>query len=405
MKLARLAAAAAALALFPSHASAQSAEGWQWMSDGVAFLNVIHQTSDRSADTQFRSQNWIMASGSRKLGKGQLFVSGMLTFEPATVTPPGYAELFQSGEAYQGHENVDRQHPHDMFSQIAEGWRVPLASRAALTVFGAPVGEATLGPPAFMHRQSASENPAAPLSHHTLDSTHIAQGVVGAGIDAGDVTLEGSAFHGREPDEFRYGVTPGALDSWATRLWYRPSNNVVAQVSYGFLNEPEQLEPGDVRRTTASLSWTRARVNTTFAITAAYGHNQKTYTDLSAFLFEGIGRFHDTTLFTRVEALDVETEHLLFPTVVHKPHPGETIDDLQAITFGGVHDLVMAKRFQLGLGGDFSFYFVPNRLIPTYGVNPLSFHVFVRIRPRGGIFMRMWNMTMTEPMRHGTSMR
>src|SRR5262249_2050229 len=150
-----------------------------------------------------------------------------------------YSQLFQMGEAYNKLENIDRQHPHDFFGQLAAGWRVPLRSRGAGPFFGGPVGEGTPGPGAFLHRPSAPQNPTAPLGHHTFDSTHVAQGVVGMGVDAGPFTLEGSAFHGREPDQYRYGVTPGALDSWATRLWFR-SGEWIAQASYGFLHQPEE---------------------------------------------------------------------------------------------------------------------------------------------------------------------
>ena len=50
-------------------------------------------------------------------------------------------------------------------------------------VFGAyAVGEATLGPTAFMHRESARDNPQVPLAHHDLDSTHISEGVIRGGV-------------------------------------------------------------------------------------------------------------------------------------------------------------------------------------------------------------------------------
>jgi hypothetical protein len=406
--LMRLAAAAAVLLVCAGRVSAQSSDGWHWMADGVIFANLNHQSTTRG-ETQLRSQNWLMASGSHKAGGGQLFVSGMLSLEPVTLTARGYSQLFQMGEAYQHLENTDRQHPHDMFSQLVAGWRVDLGSRSALTIFGAPVGEATLGPVAFMHRLTSSENPTAPLAHHTLDSTHIAQGVVGAAFDVAAFTVEGSAFHGREPDEHRYGITPGKLDSWATRVWFRPSSAWVAQASYGYLHQPEELEPGNIKRTTGSVTWTRQSVDRTFSVTAAVGHNKKTFTDLTAFLGEALARFHDTTFYLRGEWLDIETEHLLFPTIVHKPHPGELIDQLGALTVGGVHDVVSAKRFLLGVGADFTVFDMPRikrvtggNLVDFYGTNPYGVHVFARLRPRGGVFMRMWNMTMTEPMRHSS---
>jgi len=389
---------AGVVAIGAREASAQTAESWHWMADGVVFANFNHQDSNRG-ETQFRSQNWIMASGSRKLAAGQLFVSGMLSFEPMTVTPRGYSQLFQMGEAYNQLENIDRQHPHDFFSQLAAGYRLALGSHGAVTIFGAPVGEATLGPVAFMHRLSASENPTAPLGHHTFDSTHIAQGVVGLGVDAGPFTLEGSAFHGREPDQYRYGVTPGALDSWATRLWFR-TTEWTAQASYGYLHQPEELEPGNVRRASGSITWTRERIDHALSVTAMYGRNKRTYTDLPAFLGEALGRVGRTFVYTRIELLDVETEHLLFPSIVHRPHPGELVDRLNAYTGGAVRNVYGMKWFSLGLGGDVTFYNVPARLQSFYGTNPYGVHVFARVRPGGGPFMRMWNMTMSQPMRH-----
>jgi hypothetical protein len=377
------------------------------MADGVVFATYNHQDSDRG-EKQFRSQNWLMGMGSRKIGPGQLFVSSMISFEPATVTQRGYSQLFQMGEAYNGLENIDRQHPHDFFGQLAVGYRAELGSHTAITFFGAPQGEVTLGPVAFMHRLSASENPTAPLGHHTFDATHIAQGVAGMGVDLGPFTLEASAFHGREPDQYRYGVTPGKLDSWATRVWFR-SGGWVAQASYGYLKEPEQLEQGNVRKATASLTWTRERVDNAISVTAMYGRNKKTYVNLPANLVEALGRIGRTFMYTRIEVLDIATEHLLFPSVVHQPHPGELIDRLHAYTAGLVRNVYSPKWFQLGIGGDVTLYNVPQRLELFYSrpgssgrdrYQPYSVHIFARIRPGGGPFMRMWNMTMTQPMRH-----
>src|SRR4051812_26684371 len=156
----RLALGALVFAICAQDAAAQSTEKWHWMADGVLFANYNRQDSDRG-ETQVRSQNWIMGTGTRKVGPGQLFVTGMLSFEPMTVTARGYSELFQTGEAYKGLENIARQHPHDFFSQLSAGWRVPVGAHGGVAFFAAPVGEATLGPVAFMHRLSASENPTA----------------------------------------------------------------------------------------------------------------------------------------------------------------------------------------------------------------------------------------------------
>jgi hypothetical protein len=52
-----------------------------------------------------------------------------------------------------------------------------------------------------------------------------------------------------------------------------------------------------------------------------------------------------------------------------------------AYTFGGVRDLMHEQRWQLGLGADVTFYAKPAMLDPSYGNDPVSFHIFLRIRP------------------------
>src|SRR5512144_1979275 len=169
---------------------------WHLMQDANAILMFNHQGSDRGGD-EVKAPNWWMGMFSRNAGPGRLTISTMLSLDPATVTSEGYGELFQVGETHNGAPLIDRQHPHDFLMQLAAIWRLPLNDRLHLTLAGAPVGEPALGPVAFMHRRSAAEIPIAPLSHHTLDSTHIAMGVITAGVDSGPWMIETSVFNGR----------------------------------------------------------------------------------------------------------------------------------------------------------------------------------------------------------------
>jgi hypothetical protein len=367
---------------------------WMFMYDGALFATFNRQTGNRG-DTQFRSQNWLMLMASRPAGRAQLTLSGMFSAEPATVTSQGYAHLFQMGEAYKGLENTDRQHPHDLFTQLAVTLRVPVGSRAGVTFAAAPVGEATLGPVAFMHRASSHDIPSSPLAHHTLDSTHISDGVLAVSMDVHPWIFEASAFRGREPDEKRWDIKPGRLDSGAARIWFRPSNEWIAQVSYGKITQPERLIAGDVYRTTASLSWTRGFL----ALTEMYGHNKRTYSDTSASVTELTARLGKQSVYGRFEWLQIETEHLLFPLTIHKPHVGERIDWLQALTLGGIHDFWTAGgHATVGVGGDIGTYGVPYFLQQQYGVHPLSFHVFLRVRPPADHMGSMVNTTMMQPL-------
>ena len=343
-----------------------------------------------------------MGMATRPIGVGTLTLSGMATAEPLTVGLAGYSELFQEGEAYRGLQVTDHQHPHDLLMQAAVVWRWPMTARATVTIAGGPVGEAALGPVAFMHRPSSAENPSAPLSHHIFDSTHLTSGVVLGRVDRGRVSVEGSIFRGREPDEHRYGIDLGALDSWSTRLWFRPATEWTLQASYGFLHEPEQLEPGDQRRTNTSVSWLRERGSGYSAVTAAVGWTDRQFSTVSAVLIEATQHVGATSVYGRFERLTVETEILLFPEMVHRPHPGELVDPIVAFTAGAVRDVAHIRALSLGVGGDVTFYQPPPLLQLTHDAHPVSLHLFMRLA-RSSLRDRMWNTTMAgHVMGHGT---
>jgi len=350
------------------------------MADAAAFATYNRQGGLRG-DTDVGSQNWVMGMAHRRAGAGTLTLTGMMSLEPITVGGRGYAEIFQTGEAYQGLAVTDRQHPHDLFGRLSAGWRVPIG-RTALSLVAAPVGEAALGPVAFMHRASAADNPAAPLSHHVFDSTHIAHAVLLARVDRGPVSVEASAFRGREPDEHRFDLDLGAPDSWSARLWIRPAEGFTLQLSHGRLNEPEQLEPGDQQRTSASASWTRRNDRGFLAVTAAVGRVRRTFTRSHSLLIEGTRQVNGSSLFARIERHEVESEVLLFPQSVHVPHPGEVIEPLGAYTGGAVRRLSDLGAWTLGVGGDVTLYRVPRLLAITHGRHPASVHLFLRLSRR-----------------------
>jgi hypothetical protein len=383
------------------HPPAQ-AHPWHLMQDGVAFFTYNDQGGDRGG-REFGSQNWWMGMAQRPAAGGTLRFSLMLSLEPATVGEDGYREIFQVGEVLDERPLIDRQHPHDFLMQAAVVWRVPLPRGVALTLAGAPVGEPALGPVAFMHRSSAAENPTAPLAHHTLDSTHIAMGVLTAGIDKGPWQVETSLFRGREPDDQRWDLMdPGPLDSWSARGWYRPNAAWAFQVSHAFLTEPEELEEGDVRRTTASASWTRRAGGGWSAATVAYGVNDKSDDFFHAFLAEATHAFGRHTVYGRMEALQVEMDVLRFGNHISNISPKAHVvdespgakDPLLALTLGGTRRIVEWKGWDLAAGADATFYGVPDLLKPTHGDDPVSFHVFLRIRPPA--MSRMFDTTMTR---------
>ena len=371
-------------------------KSWELMQDGVVFAEFNHQGGPRGGD-EFVVPNWWMGMASRETSRGRLTFTSMLSLDPATVGKSGYREIFQVGEALNGRPLIDRQHPHDLFMQLAAVWRMPVNESTGFTIAGGPVGEPALGPVAFMHRASAGDNPTAPLGHHTFDSTHIAFGVVTAAIDHGPLVIEGSLFNGREPDENRWDFDFGRLDSFSGRLWYRPTDEWELQVSSGRLKEPEALEPGNIVRSTASASWTQKHGAAISSVTAAFGRNNTDHGARNAFFIEGSRHADLTTLYGRFEAVQVETALLQTAAVVEGP-AADVRHPVLAFTLGGVRDVWAWRGFEGGIGADLSFYGVPDALQPTYSTHPVSFHVFFRLRPPAGAMGRMSNMRMTQPM-------
>jgi hypothetical protein len=384
---------------------------WHLMQDGVVFLTFNHQGGPRGAQRdfpengEFGSQNWWMGVAQRPFASGDLRLNLMVSLEPATLGNDGYRQIFQAGETLNDLPLIDRQHPHEFLMQAAVVWSKPFG-RYRISAAGAPVGEPALGPVAFMHRASASENPSAPLTHHTFDSTHITMGVLTGSLERGPWQVEGSIFHAREPDEQRWDLMdPGPLDSWSVRGWYQPNDTLTLQVSHGFLTDPEVLDPGDIRRTSASASWTVIRERGLSAATLAYGRRNHPGADFNAFLAEGTHAVGNYAMYARLETLQLETDLLRFGTHTffgpaanaHVPDGVGGVDVLTAASVGLVRTVARKWGFDAAVGADLTFHGVPEILKPTHGNRPISVHIFFRLRPPA--MMRMFDMTMTR-MQH-----
>src|SRR6516162_5182435 len=222
---------------------------WALMFHANAFLVYTLQTGPRGADKLF-SINWLMPMISRDFGKQTLTFRTMLSLEPATITQRRYPELFQSGETAFGLPIVDGQHPHDLIMEISGRYDFRVTEHTGIYIYGGPVAEPALGPTAYPHRASASENPLAVLGHHQEDSTHISDSVITLGFSGGPIQLEASTFHGREPDENRWNIDTGVPDSFSSRLTVGYRNDLVGQFSIGRINDREAPEPNlDTLRT------------------------------------------------------------------------------------------------------------------------------------------------------------
>jgi hypothetical protein len=352
---------------------------WTLMLDGFAQLIYDRQGGPRGAEKTF-SSNMFMMMGTQRLGPGTFGFRSMFSAEPLTIGKGGYPLLLQTGETADGRTRlIDRQHPHDLFMELAATYNIPLSdSTSAFGYFGLP-GEPALGPPNFMDRFSGREIPEAPITHHWLDSTHITYGVATLGVSRRRVKLEGSLFTGREPDQFRFDFDTPRFDSYAFRLSYNPTAAWALQASFGHLRSPEQLEPNvNQDRLTASVLYNRNWNNNNWQTLFAWGRNvNKPGHVLDAFLVESTIAFRKKhTIFGRVER--AEKDELFEPGA---PLAGETFTVGEA-SLGYLYDFLEAPRFRAGLGGLLSAAIVPALLKPSYGGTPISGMVFLRLRLR-----------------------
>jgi hypothetical protein len=349
------------------------AGNWRFMLHGVAFVEDIQQTGARGGD-KFFSTNWFMGEAAHALGGGTLSVRAMLSLEPATVTGRRYPELFQTGETAYGKPIVDGQHPHDFVMELALHYSHPLGERTSWELYAAPVGDPALGPVAFPHRTSAEELPMAPLGHHLQDSTHISDEVVTGGITRGMLRVEASGFHGGEPNENRWNIDHGAIDSYSARLTLSPNANWTGQVSAGRLTKPEALEPGDQVRATASATYNRPYAKGNWATSAIWGRVHKTgYDDnLNGYGLESVARFVQRNYVTgRIELVD--KDELLASGREFR---------IGAYTAGYTRDFYLVPRLATGLGLNFTTYSMPAPLHPYYGERPVAVLVFLRFKLR-----------------------
>ncbi len=347
-----------------------------WSLMAHATLNLVGDTQGgpRGADKAFVS-GMLMGMAQRPIGKGTLQFKAMLSPDPL-MGKAGYPLLLASGETADGDTRlVDRQHPHDLVMELSASVSQPIGKNGSVFLYGALPGEPAFGPPAFMHREAILDSPEAPITHHWLDSTHISFGVLTGGLVLGNAKLEVSRFNGREPDQYRYNIETGALDSTAVRVSWNPIRTLALQGSYGYFKDPEQLEPGvNQKRLSASILYAdEIAPGFKLATTLAWGRKTIEGRSDDAYAAEASVKHKGWTVFGRGE---VTQNSELIATLEHGP--AYTVGKA---SLGLVRDVRLAEHLSVGIGGLVSVNFVPGPLAPLYGGhNPKGAMGFLRFR-------------------------
>lgn len=354
---------------------------WSTMVHGYATLVYDDQGGPRG-DAKTFVESMLMGMAQRPLAGGTLTLRGMGSLDPF-MGKRGYPLLFQTGETANGRTQLtDRQHPHDLFMELAAVYSRPLTDGLSGFLYLAPVGEPALGPATYMHRFSGIANPEAPIGHHWLDSSHITFGVVTAGVVYDRWKLEASSFTGREPNQNRYDLDHPRFDSWSVRASWNPTPDWSLQVSRGHLNSPEQLEPEvNQDRTTASATYNKAlRGGGDWQTTLAWGRDENSpghTTD--AFLLDSAVSIGRHTVFGRAETVDKDE---LFANDLASPLRDRSFH-VSKFSAGYLYTLPVRAHLALDLGGLVSKYAFPSALDGAYGSDPTSFMLFTRIKITG----------------------
>ena len=385
--------------------------GWIMMAHGQIFGVYSNQTGPRGRDKIF-APNWFMGVASHRAGPGTFTLRTMLSLDPATITSGRYPLLFATGETHRGIPIINGQHPHDFIMELAAAYRLRVGERSSIQIYGGPRGEPALGPTAYPHRASASENPVGVIAHHLQDATHIATNVITLGVTHGPLTLEASGFHGREPDEKRWGMEGGGIDSFATRISLSPGTRWSGQFSIGRLNNAETIHPlRPILRTTASLMYARPLASGAWTTSLIWGRSRDLeYTQLppaasvspgaptrprhivsvptripeqiyNSFLAESTLRWGRNWIWGRAENAD-KNSTVLFEEAPFVLLVEETrLARVQAFTAGYERELPSPFRYlNTGIGSQLTVYRTPPALSPIYGAHPVGLQMFLRIR-------------------------
>ena len=356
---------------------------WMYMLHGSIFIRYNNQdigNKGTRGDSKVDAPNWFMAMGQRRIGnKGLFHFSAMFSLDPL-FGGNGYPLLFQTGESYNGKPLVDRQHPHDLFSELSIAYTQSFTKDLDAFIYVGYPGEPALGPVAFMHRPSTLNNPDATLGHHWQDATHITFGVATVGFRYKIFKVDGSLFTGREPNEARYNFDKPRFDSYSYRLTVNPCRTLSMQVSKAFIKSPEELDPDeDIDRTTASATHVLQFMGENHFLTStfAWGYNDSggDHTE-NSFTLESNLQLDRLAVYGKYENIEKSARELLL-----NQFEDPALFKINALTLGVNYTFIRQWKTNLAIGAQGTFYTTDRGLNEAYGSNPKSLEIYLRISP------------------------
>jgi len=371
------------------------AGAWRLMLMGSAFGQLDRQNTLRG-DTQLGLVDWEMLMAMRNAAGGVFRLTAMTSIEPFVLGTRGYPELVQTGGVDRGARLVNWQHPHDLIGELSATYDHSLTSDVAASLYVAAVGEPALGPVSYRHRASSALNPMAPLGHHAQDATHVSDGVLTAGIYTKTLKVEGSAFNGRDPDNYRYNIdyAGASLDSYSGRVTLaRPDVALSAWAGYLYAHDRLEAPIGMQRYGVSVLTSFEGRDGLRRSSSLVYGYNvhhhgsehnhgdstARTYDVMTALLWESLLPLtRRWSTYFRLEQVDKNANEMGFVG-------GDLMQifEIRPITLGVAYTLPLKGDAVVSLGGQATMTLLPTDLEATYRTRyPMGFVAYVNVQPR-----------------------
>lgn len=240
-------------------------------------------------------------------------------------------------------------------------------------------GEPAFGPPSSSMRDMAGIDATEPAhGSHWLDAGGSRAPAYTVGYAWRQLSIERSAFTRTDRDA-SIGGDPLRPDSTSTRFSYRPAPGWAFQVSRGSLGGPDLMNPaGETRRTSISATYNRPLRGGDWQTTFAWGRSVHANREPSVgYLVESTARIGGTdAVFGRLE--QVRSDELLR----QNDSLQRELFRLRKLTVGYYRDVRAGGPVAMDAGIFASRYFVPPAAAPSYGSEPMSYMLFMRVRLR-----------------------
>src|SRR5436190_8122757 len=136
-----------------------------WMTMYHAMFNgVYNNQGGPRGDSKTFASGMVMGMAQHQTESGTVGLRAMVSPDPF-MGPSGYPNLLATGETADGRTHlIDRQHPHDLFMELAGTYSYQFAKTSSVYLYAGLPGETALGPTAFMHRTSGMDKTVAPIT-------------------------------------------------------------------------------------------------------------------------------------------------------------------------------------------------------------------------------------------------